>query len=78
MRDREINRVFSLGQYPEMSLSGTFAKAGEWKRKIHAGIDSVVEEKERKLLLMHSKNFEERLTFETVIRKWIDFNAKRG
>lgn len=78
LRDREVNRVFSLGKYPEMSLSEAFAKAGEWKRKINAGIDPAAEEKERKLLLMRSKSPDERLTFEALIRKWIDFNEKRG
>lgn len=82
LRERSINRTFTLGQYPTMSLAEAFRKAADWKQKIAQGVDPVAEEKAIKDSLKRqvSKNQEESsvLTFEKLMRAWIDFNEKRG
>ena len=34
LRESTINRIFTLGRYPQMSLADAFKKAAEWKVKI--------------------------------------------
>lgn len=48
LRERSINRTFTLGKYPEMSLAEAFKKAADWKEKVKQGIDPAKEEKERR------------------------------
>lgn len=82
----KLVRILSIGNYPEMSLTDAFKKAQVWRDKLTEGIDPVEEEKAR---LQALKTAEERaedeakrlakvLTFEKLIRQWIDFNEKRG
>lgn len=79
LRDKRIKRVFSLGKYPDMSLAEAFEKARIWRDKIDKGIDPA---KEERALLEALKRpdvaSEDVLTFEKLIRQWIDFNEKRG
>ncbi len=79
LRERSINRTFTLGKYPDMSLSEAFKKAAEWKDKIAQGIDPAVEAKALKMSLKKEEQPEQNvLTFEELIRKWITFEEKRG
>ena len=82
LRERSINRTFTLGKYPDMSLAEAFKKAAEWKEKVKQGIDPVKEEKERRDVLRreHDGVCEalDILTFEKLIRQWIEFNENRG
>lgn len=81
LRERSIGRVFSLGKYPEMSLAEAFKKAAEWKRLVAEGVDPTQMEKERREALKRESEpvpEPDVLTFEALIRKWIDFNEKRG
>lgn len=34
LRESTINRIFTLGRYPQMSLADAFKKAADWKVKI--------------------------------------------
>ena len=77
LRERTIGRVFTLGKYPDLSLSEAFQKAREWKGKVAMGIDPSEEEKARREALRPKQEVSE-LTLEELIRKWIDFNEKRG
>lgn len=78
LRERTIGRFFTLGAYPELSLAEAFKKAAVWKDKIAQGVDPAEEEKALKMALRREKSPADALTFETLIRKWIDFNEKRG
>lgn len=82
LRERSINRTFNLGKYPDMSLSEAFKKAAEWKEKIKQGVDPAKEEKERRDALRRDREelceALDILTFEKLIRQWIEFNEKRG
>lgn len=78
LRERTIGRFFTLGAYPELSLAEAFKKAAVWKDKIAQGVDPAEEEKALKMALRREKPSADVLTFETLIRKWIDFNEKRG
>lgn len=82
LRERSINRTFTLGKYPDMSLAGAFKKAAEWKEKVKQGIDPVKEEKERRDVLRRERDGVcealDILTFEKLIRQWIEFNENRG
>lgn len=77
LRERTINRVFTLGKYPDMSLSAAFDKANLWKKKIAEGIDPVEEEKAKKQAL-NPKPAPGTLTFRELMYQWIEFNEKRG
>lgn len=77
LREQSIKRVFTLGQYPKMSLAEAFKKAKEFREKLAKGIDPSVEEKEIKKSLSRT-NRENGLTFEKLIFQWIEFNDKRG
>ena len=82
LRERSINRTFTLGKYPDMSLAEAFKKAAEWKEKIKQGVDPSKEEKERRNALRREQkggsDAPDVLTFERLIRQWINFNEKRG
>ena len=82
LRDRSIGRSLTLGKYPDLSLSDAFKKAAEWKEKIAQGIDPSAEEKALRDALKRQPEASEAeqdvLTFEKLIRQWIDFNEKRG
>ena len=79
LRESTINRIFTLGRYPQMSLADAFKKAAEWKVKIQQGIDPSEEEKALKASLRKKSDIrDDRLTFEQLICKWIDFNEARG
>jgi integrase len=82
LRERSINRTFTLGKYPDMSLAEAFKKAAEWKEKVKQGIDPVKEEKERRDVLRRERDGVcealDILTFEKLIRQWIEFNENRG
>lgn len=82
LRERSVNRSFTLGKYPDMSLSEAIRKATEWKKKIEHGIDPAEEAKERKNALRSEQDevcdAPDLLTFAELIRKWIDFNEKRN
>ena len=82
LRERSINRTFTLGKYPDMSLAEAFKKAAEWKEKVKQGVDPAKEEKERRDALRREREGVcealDILTFEKLIRQWIDFNEKRG
>lgn len=82
LRERSINRTFTLGKYPDMSLAEAFKKAAEWKEKIKQGVDPSKEEKERRNALRREQkggsDAPDVLTFEKLIRQWIDFNERRG
>ena len=82
LRERSINRTFTLGKYPDMSLAEAFKKAAEWKEKVKQGIDPVKEEKERRDVLRREHDGVcgalDILTFEKLIRQWIEFNENRG
>ena len=79
LRESTINRIFTLGRYPQMSLADAFKKAAEWKVKIKRGIDPSEEEKALKASLRKkSTSGDDRLTFEQLIYKWIEFNEARG
>ena len=79
LRESTINRIFTLGRYPQMSLADAFKKAAEWKVKIKQGIDPSEEEKALKASLRKkSTSGDDRLTFEQLIYKWIEFNEARG
>lgn len=77
LREQSIKRVFTLGQYPKMSLAEAFKKAKEFREKLSKGIDPSIEEKEIKKSLSRN-NRENVLTFEKLIFQWIEFNEKRG
>lgn len=77
LREQSIKRVFTLGQYPKMSLAEAFKKAKEFREKLAKGIDPSIEEKEIKKSLSRT-NRENVLTFEKLIFQWIEFNEKRG
>lgn len=34
LRESTLNRIFTLGRYPQMSLAEAFKKAAEWKAKL--------------------------------------------
>lgn len=82
LRERSINRTFTLGKYPEMSLAEAFKKAADWKEKVKQGIDPAKEEKERRDALRREREGVcealDILTFEKLIRQWIEFNEQRG
>lgn len=79
LRESTINRIFTLGRYPQMSLADAFKKAAEWKVKIKQGIDPSEEEKTLKASLRRkSAPSDDRLTFEQLIYQWIEFNEARG
>lgn len=79
LRESTLNRIFTLGRYPQMSLAEAFKKAAEWKAKIKQGIDPSEEEKALKASLRKkSAQSDDRLTFEQLIYKWIEFNEARG
>lgn len=82
LRDRSIKRSFTLGKYPDMSLSEAFKKAAEWKELISQGVDPAKEEKERRDALRREREDVcealDILTFEKLIRQWIEFNENRG
>lgn len=78
LRERSLGRVFSLGAYPALGLADAFKKAAAWKDKIAQGIDPSEEEKALRLSLKRAAPAETALTFEALIRQWIDFNEKRG
>lgn len=77
LREQSIKRVFTLGQYPKMSLAEAFKKAKEFREKLAKGIDPSIEEKEIKKSLSRT-NRENVLTFEKLIFQWIEFNEQRG
>ncbi len=82
LRERSINRTFTLGKYPDMSLAEAFKKAAEWKEKVKQGVDPAKEEKERRDALRREREGVcealDILTFEKLIRQWIEFNENRG
>lgn len=79
LREYSIERTFTLGRYPKMSLAEAFRKAADWKEKISQGIEPVEEEKAIKQTLSHSINAQDNvLTFEKLIYQWIEFNESRG
>lgn len=82
LRERSVNRTFTLGKYPDLSLSDAFKKAAVWKKKIKQGVDPSAEEKALRDALKRQPEASEAeqdvLTFEKLIRQWIDFNEKRG
>lgn len=82
LRERTIGRTFTLGKYPDMPLSEAFKKAAEWKKMVKQGVDPAKEEKERRDALRRERatvlEVANVLTFEKLIRQWIDFNEKRG
>ena len=79
LRAVSINRVFTLGRYPTMSLAEAFRKAQEWKDKIARGIDPAEEERAlRQSLSRHETECSAALTFEQLIFQWIEFNESRG
>lgn len=79
LRESTINRIFTLGRYPQMSLADAFKKAADWKVKIRQGIDPSEEEKALKASLRRkSAPSDDRLTFEQLIYQWIEFNEARG
>ena len=82
LRERSINRTFNLGKYPDMSLAEAFKKAAEWKEKVKQGVDPAKEEKERRDALRRERESVcealDILTFEKLIRQWIEFNENRG
>ncbi len=82
LRERTIGRIFTLGKYPDMPLSEAFKKAAEWKKMVKQGVDPAKEEKERRDALRREREtvleVANVLTFEKLIRQWIDFNEKRG
>lgn len=78
LRATNLNKVLTLGQYPEMSLSQAFAKAKLWKEKLNAGIDPALEEKDLKSRLAKKQKLENALTYEKLIYQWIEFNDQRG
>lgn len=78
LRATNLNKVLTLGQYPEMSLSQAFAKAKLWKEKLNAGIDPALEEKDLKSRLAKKQKLENSFTYEKLIYQWIEFNDKRG
>lgn len=79
LRESTINRIFTLGRYPQMSLADAFKKAAEWKVKIQQGVDPSEEEKALKASLRKkSTPGDDRLTFEQLIYMWIEFNEARG
>ena len=82
LRERTIGRIFTLGKYPDMPLSEAFKKAAEWKKMVKQGVDPAKEEKERRDALRREREAvleaANVLTFEKLIRQWIDFNEKRG
>ena len=81
LREVSLKRVFTLGKYPDMSLAEAFKKAREWKDKIKQGIDPAAEEKALRDALKRKPEdaqHDDVLTFENLIRQWIDFNEKRG
>lgn len=82
LRERSINRTFTLGKYPDMSLTEAFKKAAEWKEKVKQGVDPAKEEKERRDALRREQegihDALDILTFEKLIRQWIEFNENRG
>ena len=82
LRERSINRTFNLGKYPDMSLAEAFKKAAEWKEKVKQGVDPAKEEKEHRDALRRERegihDALDILTFEKLIRQWIEFNEQRG
>lgn len=82
LRERSINRTFTLGKYPDMSLTEAFKKAAEWKEKVKQGVDPAKEEKQRRDALRREREGVcealDILTFEKLIRQWIEFNENRG
>lgn len=78
LRETTINRIFTLGRYPQISLAEAFKKATEWKVKIQQGIDPSEEEKALKASLRKESVRDDRLTFEQLIYRWIEFNEARG
>lgn len=82
LRERTIGRIFTLGKYPDMPLSEAFKKAAEWKKMVKQGVDPAKEEKERRDALRREREtvleVANVLSFEKLIRQWIDFNEKRG
>lgn len=82
LRERTIGRTFTLGKYPDMPLSEAFKKAAEWKKMVKQWVDPAKEEKERRDALRREREtvleVANVLTFEKLIRQWIDFNEKRG
>lgn len=82
LRERSINRTFNLGNYPDMSLAEAFKKAAEWKEKVKQGVDPAKEEKEHRDALRRERerihDALDILTFEKLIRQWIEFNEQRG
>ena len=63
LRETTINRIFTLGRYPQISLAEAFKKATEWKVKIQQGIDPSEEEKALKASLRKESVRDDRLTF---------------
>ena len=82
LRERSINRTFTLGKYPDMSLAEAFKKAAEWKEKVKQGVDPAKEEKQRRDALRREREGVcealDILTFEKLIQQWIEFNENRG
>lgn len=82
LRARSIDRVLMLGKYPEMSLTEAFEKAKEWRKKISQGVDPSAEQKALRDALKRESEAKaaapDVLTFEKLIRAWIEFNEKRG
>lgn len=70
LRIRTIERLFTLGKYPDMSLSEAFKKAADWREKIAQGIDPAAEERAKLESLRRNKVEEHApdvLTFEKLI-----------
>ena len=45
LRESTINRIFTLGRYPQMSLADAFKKAADWKVKIRQALTRLKKKK---------------------------------
>lgn len=70
LKDRKQKRSYTIGKFPDISLSEAFTKAAEWRDLILKGDDP------SKQLLEASSP--QKLTYENLMFQWVEFNNKRG